>query len=180
MNFSPAFIRYYMQVAKTVGTEKNSCPSRQIGVVLVRGRKILGAGFNGPPAGYPAVDSAENIDQFVMPQLNQRHPSTWRMAKNILVGCGQCPRKALGCGPGEYPSLCPCQHAERNAITNAACDLTGASAFCYCGLPCIQCAGALVNAGISEVYHLKAPDYEPAARYVLEQGGIKLYLMESV
>lgn len=173
MNYSPAFIRLYMAMAKTVGTEKNSCPSRQIGVVLVKGKK-LSVGYNGPPSGYPAVDSRENINNFVLPQLSLS-PLNEINLRNNLVNCGECPRKKLGYGAGEQSSLCPCQHAERNAITNAAFDLTGASAFCYCGVPCIQCAGAIVNAGITEVYHLDVPDYEPVARFIFEKGGVELY-----
>ena len=68
-----------------------------------------------------------------------------------------------------------CQHSERNAITNAQTSLKDSIIFCWCPVPCIQCAGAIINAGISEIHCLKADkDYQETARYLCERAGIKI------
>ena len=46
------------------------------------------------------------------------------------------------------------EHAERNAIYNAArcgISLRGASIYLSCGLPCVDCARAIIQSGIVEV-----------------------------
>ena len=46
------------------------------------------------------------------------------------------------------------QHAERNAISFAVRDLTGCTAYTYPLPPCAQCAGALIQAGVTRVVSL--------------------------
>ena len=41
---------YFMRIAKLV-SERSTCLSRQVGAVLVRGRRILATGYNGAPSG---------------------------------------------------------------------------------------------------------------------------------
>lgn len=46
------------------------------------------------------------------------------------------------------------EHAERNAIYNAALNgirLDGATMYCACGVPCADCARAIIQSGIIEV-----------------------------
>jgi dCMP deaminase len=43
---------YFMEIAKLVA-KRSPCLSRQVGAVVVGDNRILGTGYNGPPAGYP-------------------------------------------------------------------------------------------------------------------------------
>ena len=89
----------------------------------------------------------------------------------------------IGAKTGERTDLCSCQHAERNAIYNSGgVDLYGCWAFCWCGVPCSDCAGALINSGIKKVYcledtsyaHGQGSDYSFSARWLLNKAGIDL------
>jgi dCMP deaminase len=48
----PSWDDYFFQVAATVAT-RATCPRASIGAVLVRDKKILSTGYNGPAAGLP-------------------------------------------------------------------------------------------------------------------------------
>lgn len=206
--FSEKFIRKYMLIAKSVGTIDNPCFSRQIGVIIVRDNKILGTGYNGPPAGTPHCDSADYLYNFFWPQLTKAEklhlvpeyheqftrltcmvegisqgyvgqPADWHHASkfaNQYDNCGKCPRRLINAGPGERSTLCSCQHAERNAITNAACDLKDSAMFCWCGIPCIDCTGAIINSGITSVYYLDdgKPVYHSVSEYLFRMAEIPL------
>lgn len=68
-----------------------------------------------------------------------------------------CARREAGVPSGQGLDLCPCAHAERNAINNAAREgirIRGATLYVTC-MPCSMCAGDLVNAGVAEVVYLE-------------------------
>ena len=44
-------------------------------------------------------------------------------------------------------------HAEVNAITSSFADLTGATLYCNIGIPCPDCAGVIIQAGIKAVVY---------------------------
>ena len=48
------------------------------------------------------------------------------------------------------------QHAERNAILFARCDITACDIFIYPMPPCSQCAGAIIQSGIERVITIKS------------------------
>lgn len=191
---SDKFIAKYMRLARQVGMDNNPCPSRQIGVVIVDTyrNRILGTGYNGPPAGTPHCDSQVFLEDYFWPQLTNEEKDSLRLlfqrsktpegleltrldfaAK--YAGCGSCPRRLIKAKSGERSELCSCQHAERNAITNACVDLTDAEMFCWCGVPCIQCAGSIINARIGCVHCLRIqPDYHPQSRFLFEHADISL------
>lgn len=183
------FVRKFMKMARTVADDNNACYSRHIGVVVAdRDYRILSMGYNGPPQHTPHTDTYDYLHDFFIPQLNASEkgvlfgtcdPSDeglrkWCIEKN---DCKICPRRFVNAGPGERSTLCSCQHAERNAITNASSDLRDALMFCWCGVPCIDCAGAIINSGIAEVHCLytEAPDYHPTSRFLLRTGGVELF-----
>jgi dCMP deaminase len=43
---------YFMRIAELTAL-RSTCLSRQVGAVVVKDNRILGVGYNGPPAGYP-------------------------------------------------------------------------------------------------------------------------------
>lgn len=155
----------FMRIAREIAT-MSKCASRQIGVVIVRDKQMLSMGYNGSPAG-------SNFCQFPMNDVSgsvraKEQPS-------------QCPRKRLGFKSGESIELCPAQHGERNAITNAAkngISINGATIYCYCGLPCQQCAGALINAGIKRVVCLQEEEhYDSLAQVLFMRAHVEIVYM---
>lgn len=190
------FVRKYMRLAKLVGQDENPCYSRQIGTVLVDPvvNRVLGMGYNGPPKSTPHTDSREYLENFVWPQLTEQERECVRVAlaaKQYLpplsdadtkedfcdeyTGCKTCPRRLVGAGSGQRTELCSCAHSERNAIYNASCDVQGAWAFCWCGVPCQDCAGAMINAGIKRVFCYEwGADYSMGSRFLFEKAKVQL------
>jgi deoxycytidylate deaminase len=66
------FVGKYMRMAKQVGTDRNPCYTRHIGVVITdwTGRAVLSTGYNGPPRSTPHCDSEPYLREVVWPQLS--------------------------------------------------------------------------------------------------------------
>ncbi len=181
------FIKKYMRFAKFIGEDQPVCYSRQIGAVITNaeGTRILGCGYNGPPRGVPHCDTCEFLEKYFYPKLKEKdfdyilsthglqlpveYPDFIDKFSNKKI----CPRRLVGAGSGERTDLCPAQHAERNAIINAACDLTNAHLFCWCPVPCTCCAGAIIQAGISVVHCLDSV-YDERSLWLFEKSGVTL------
>lgn len=175
-----------MRIAKLVGEDQNPCYSRKIGVVIVNpiANRPIGMGYNGPPQGTPHCDSFDYLAEVVWPHVTAQHKvnlgiedvlSPQTFAKKFK-DCGQCPRKLLGFKSGEKSEICSCQHAERNAITNTDGNTHGCYMFCWCGIPCWECAGAVINAGITKLFITKwKKDYDDKARWLITRAGIKIF-----
>jgi deoxycytidylate deaminase len=188
------FIRKYMRLAKVIAEDQNPCLSRKVGVVVVdpETNGIVGAGYNGPPENTPHCTDVEFLENFFWPQLSQREImqvlAYYRNVKDIdrnpinhskqicefLSDCNKCPRNILGYSSGQRPELCSCQHAERNALSKLPIPAKGLTMFCWCGVPCIQCTGSIINAGIKEVHCLKQKDYQSVARWLFGHGNTSL------
>jgi len=132
---------YFLSLCETVSSNVK-CPSRQIGVVIARDKSVVSTGYCGPPSGFP-------------------HPGTGAFDK--ISGHTQvCIRKALNIPSGERLSLCPCAHAERNAISQAAKmghATEGCTLYLNAPIPCLDCAYSIVAAGITEVVVSKLEAY---------------------
>jgi len=91
--------------------------------VIVRDRRILTTGYNGPPKGIAHCD---------------------------VVGCL---REELGIPSGQRLDICRALHAEQNAIIQAALhgvSTEGATIY-VTHQPCFTCAKMIINAGIVRV-----------------------------
>tara|TARA_R110000824_G_scaffold282601_18_gene470915 strand:- start:575 stop:1168 length:594 start_codon:yes stop_codon:yes gene_type:complete len=183
------FIRKYMGLAKVIANDQNPCLSRRVGTVVVdpSTNGIVGAGYNGPPEGTPHCNDVKFLKGFFWPQLTARE----RVALYIRSGtvdsrdvdvtceflskCNECPRNMLGYSSGKRAELCSCQHAERNALNKLPIPANGLVMFCWCGVPCIQCAGSIINAAIKEVHCLTEEDYHPTSRWLFEKGRTELF-----
>ena len=193
------FVRKYMKLAKVMATDQNPCLSRQVGVVVVdpSTNGIVGAGYNGPPENTPHCTDVEFLKNFFWPQLTSyekeqiynyilkaplHKAAKFKSIKTIspdtacilLSNCNECPRNILGYSCGKRAELCSCQHAERNALNKLPIPAKGLVMFCWCGVPCIQCAGSIINAGIREVHCIKEKDYHVSSRWLFEHGSTTL------
>lgn len=159
--------RKTLLLAKKIG-EMSKCGSRKIGVIIEHREAIISIGYNGPVV---PMDK-EYLSEFFWSQLTDDEVLTllgkYATKEQFLETCTGCPRKLLGAGAGERSTLCACQHAEREAISRAQKSLEGSTMFAYCGIPCIDCAGAIVNAGISTLHCLDVKDYHPESRFLLK------------
>lgn len=128
---------------------RGTCPRRQVGAVIVKDKRVLTTGYNGAPRNFP-------------------HP--------IDVGCL---RDELKVPKGMLADICPCLHAEQNAILQAATtgvSIEGADLYCTTQ-PCTQCSRMLANCGIKRVYFQDAyPD--PLATGILTTSGVEMYLWD--
>jgi len=162
---------YFMSICDTISTNVK-CPSRQIGVVLVRDKHIVSTGYNGPPSGFPHPGSVE----FNVPASNLHRAGCLVFPRDF----DGCPRRVLNVPSGERLSLCPCAHAERNAIDSAA-KMGHATAGCTLYLntcmPCLDCSYSIVNSGIVEVVVRELEEYKQegfTGKMILEECGVKI------
>lgn len=104
---------------------KSTCLRRQVGAIIVKDNMILSTGFNGTPKGY--INCSDG-------------------------GCPRCSGKSLS---GDNLDECLCNHAESNAIVQAACNgikISGANIYTTFS-PCLYCAKEIINSGIKKVYY---------------------------
>ena len=101
--------------------QRSHCVKMHVGAVLTKDTRIVSLGYNGPPAG------THNCD-VEWPEHG-------------------CPRDSKG-------SCSLALHAEQNAIVNAArigVSTKGCTMYMTCGMPCADCAKAIINAGIEKI-----------------------------
>lgn len=137
-----------MSIAQMVST-RSTCLRRKVGAVLVKDKRIISTGYNGPPSGL-------------------KHPEE--------VGCL---REKLGVPSGERHELCRGLHAEQNAIIQAALhgvSTKGSVLYCtHC--PCSLCVKMLINAGIVKVIYREGyPDW--LAKEIAKEAGLPLIQFE--
>ena len=138
----PDWDEYFMRIALDV-SRRSTCLRRQVGAILVKGRRILATGYNGAPSGL-------------------RHCEE--------VGCL---REQRNVPPGERHELCRGLHAEMNAFLQAAVHgvSTQDSALYTTTHPCSLCAKMIINAGVKRV--VEAGDYpDELAAQLLGEAGI--------
>lgn len=142
----PEWDDYFMRICHVVAT-RSTCLRRQVGAVLVKDRRLLTTGYNGPPQGMAHCEEL-----------------------------GGCFREQQGIPSGQRQELCRALHAEQNAIIQAAVhgvSLEG-EITCYSTIqPCVTCAKMLINANVVRiVYEGDYPD--PLAVQMLREAGVEL------
>jgi dCMP deaminase len=137
---------YFITICHAVAS-KSHCLSRQVGAVIVRDNSVVSTGYNGPARGYP------HCEGFI------------------------CPRHVKGCKSGEGLHECPAGHAESNAIANAArlgVNISGATLYLNCLIPCKDCMILIVNAGISMVVPEIYEPYHKMSVAIAEHGNVTI------
>lgn len=171
---------HFMKEAR-LWSEMSKCLSRKVGAVLVKNNRIIATGYNGPPSNIP------HCDYRIVDMATRSAPYV-----NYFVD-DKCPRRRLGYESGEGMEHCVAVHSEINPIIQAAkggVSTVGATLYCYCGTPCINCTKEIVQAGISRVVclgrsgssvvkkdndHPQKKDYNfPLAEQLYELAGVSL------
>jgi dCMP deaminase len=125
---------FFMAMANAYAAQ-SKCASVHLGAVIVKdGRYIVTGGYNGAP----------------------RHSTQCQ-------DLDTCPRREMGYESGMGMEHCPAVHAEVNAILTAArigVSVAGCTLYLNGRLPCKNCMGAIINAGIVEVVVVEDCEYD--------------------
>ena len=167
--------KYFLNICKMVASN-SKCLSRQIGAILVRDNIVIATGYNGPPRGMPRCDKRWGD---ISDPLAKEPP----VKLNGVVAHRDtvCPRQALGYGSGERLDLCPAVHAEVNCIASAArlgVSVKGSMLYMNAQIPCSNCMGVLVNAGVTCVIITDLDPYNKLALSILKHSNTTVRTFE--
>ncbi len=140
----PGWDEYFMEIAELV-KQRSTCLRRKVGAVIVKDKRILSTGYNGPPSGLKHCEETG------------------------------CLRDKLGIPSGERHELCRGLHAEQNAIIQAAmfgAGIQGGTIYITLS-PCILCTKMLINAGITKIV-LREDYNDQLALEMLNESGIEI------
>ena len=132
-----------MEISKLVST-RATCLRRKVGAILVRDRRILSTGYNGPPKG--------------LKHCGDRPEGCLRESRHIPSG--------------ERHELSRAVHAEQNAIIQAAVNgvsIAGATLYTT-NYPCSLCTKMLINAEVTEIVYAEGYPDELSKELIAEAG----------
>ena len=142
----PKFIDYFMSIAEITG--KLSYAQRlQVGSVLVKGNQIIATGYNGMPADWSNVCETREERVFDDPAVAE-----------MLIEQGWTLDPDKNCVVYKLTTKPEVLHAEMNCLMKVArstMSSEGATLF-ITHAPCVECAKAIYQAGISTVYYKTA------------------------
>ena len=141
----PSWDEYFMEITDLVAT-RATCLRRKVGAIIVKDRRILATGYNGPPEGVPHCDEL-----------------------------GGCIREKLNIPSGQRQELSRAVHAEQNAIIQAAKMGTNIdnTTLYSTNHPCFICAKMLINAGVKKIVFREGyPD--KYAKKILKEADVKV------
>lgn len=134
----------YFMEIAEVVGRRANCMKRKVAAVLVRDHRIIATGYNGTPRG------ARNCHEGGCPRCNGLAPA------------------------GTDLDECLCNHAEENAIAQAAYHgISVRDATMYCTFsPCLRCTKLLINAGVTEVVYNARYTMDPVSLNLLAECGV--------
>ncbi len=162
--------KYFHSICVTVSF-KSTCLSRKIGAILVRDNSIVSTGYNGPPRGIPHCGHDR-----MMKDKQLQHISETQFFRPELIPTS-CPRRFLGFASGEGMQWCPAQHAEENAISNAArlgVSTINTTLYMNSIIPCQKCFGTLINAGVVGVVVEQTKLFDSFTQFLIDNSTIKI------
>jgi dCMP deaminase len=166
---------YFHEICISVA-KKSPCLSRNIGAILVRDHSIISTGFNGPPRGIPHCGPERLSKDIILQSIFKDH------AISISYPVpNNCPRHYLAYPSGTHMELCPAQHAEENAVSNAArlgVSVLGSTCYLNTVIPCSKCFGTLINAGIAEIVVEELTVYDRFTQFLIDNSSIKIRKFE--
>jgi len=146
----PSWDAYFMQITELVAT-RATCLRRKVGAIIVKDKRILATGYNGPPSGLPHCDEL-----------------------------GGCLRDKLNVPSGERHEISRAVHAEQNAIIQAArfgVPIDGATIY-VTHHPCFICAKMIINAGIKRIV-VKEGYPDELSKEMLKEANIEVVYFSS-
>jgi len=162
----------------------SKCFSRKIGAILVRDKRVVSTGYNGPPEGIPRCDERWKIDNHLTEQLGrmiQKAETQENIDKLMASLHGHCPRLVMGFKSGEGLDWCIAGHAEENAILSAArlgIATKGTTMYMTCGIPCSKCLVKIINAGIHNLVVTSFNLYDVSSEYLVKEAKLNVRLFD--
>ena len=163
---------YVHSVCESVAT-KSPCLSRKIGAILIRDNSIISTGYNGPPRGIPHCGH----ERWISDTSLARKADCMEIKPIFDIVNTTCPRRIFGFESGTHMELCPAQHAEVNCISNAArngVSVLGSILYMNCVIPCKNCFGALINAGVVEIVVDDIKIYDQYTQFLIDKSDIRI------
>lgn len=165
---------YFLSICNAVAL-KSPCLSRQIGCILVRDHSIVSTGYNGPPRGIPHCGSDRFEKDMSISFLSKL--SEFKDLYTVKDIQTTCPRRLMSYTSGEGMQWCTAQHAEENAISNAArigASVAGSTLYMNSVVPCNKCFGTLINAGVVEIVITATIPYDDHTQFLIDNSNIKI------
>jgi len=173
---SKSWDKYFRTICVAVAS-KSPCLSRHIGAILVKDHSIVSTGYNGPSRGIPHCGHSRMMKDDLLILQTEGKPRGYN-----LRFVDECPRHVLGFESGTHLELCPAQHAEENAISNAArlgVSVLGSTLYMNSVVPCKNCFGTLINAGIVEIVVDSLTVYDKHSQFLIDNSTIKIRSFQS-
>lgn len=149
---------YFMDIAYMAAT-RSQCPRRQVGAVLVQGKKLLGTAYNGAPMG--VEDCSEAGCKLVTEYEVQHQPD----GSETMIRKERCVRTI---------------HAEQNLLLFTDRRDREQSTVYVTDQPCWTCANMLANSGIIEiVYHRPYPKDAEHVSQLMRQRGLVFRVLDN-
>jgi len=164
---------YFHNLCKTVAS-KSPCLSRQIGALIVKDNSVVSTGYNGPPRGIPHCGHERFMKDIQVQKEYEAIVSIGAETRTARFK-DECPRKVLGYESGTHMELCPAQHAEENAVSNAArngVSVYGGTLYLNSVIPCQKCFGTLINAGICEIVCEELTVFDKHTQFLIDNSTI--------
>lgn len=147
---------YFMDIAY-MASSRSQCSRRQVGAVLVQGKKLLGTAYNGAPMGVPDCLEAGCmlVEEYEIKQLD---------GKEEVIKKQRCIRTI---------------HAEQNLLLFTEPHDREKSTVYVTDQPCWTCANMLANSGVSEiVFHRLYPKDSDKVMELMKHKGIHFRTLE--
>jgi dCMP deaminase len=171
---SKTWDNYFYDLCKAVAS-KSPCLSRKIGAILVKDRSIVSTGYNGPPRGVPHCGHERLMRDNYLSEVLEKGASYLDFSPTDYKT--KCPRRLLNIPSGEGMEWCPAQHAEENAVSNAArlgTSVLGSILYMNSFIPCQKCFGTLINAGISQIVIDDMVTYDKHTQFLINNSSINI------
>ncbi|MDQ1912877.1 deaminase [Paenibacillus sp. GD4] len=147
---------YFMDMAYMAST-RSQCSRRHVGAVLVQGKKLLGAAYNGAPMGVQDCSEAGCM-------LVEEYELVKEEGQEQVIKKQRCIRTI---------------HAEQNLLLFTDRKDREGSVVYVTDQPCWTCANMLANSGIIEiVFHRPYPKDSDKVRLLMEQKGVRFRALE--
>lgn len=166
----PKFLEYYMRMAELTST-LSSAVRLQVGSVIVKDGQVLATGYNGTPSGWD--NACEDIEFMPFDAGGWLDPTEiwhqWPLQGKFLINGVEVDKRY------RLVTKDIVLHSEMNALMKVARSTEsseGASLFCT-HAPCLNCAKAIYQAGISSVYYRNSYRDDSGINF-LEKSGVTI------
>lgn len=153
----PDWDSYFLAIANITRLRSN-CIKRKVGSIVVKNNVVVGLGYNGTPKN--TVNCFDNGCERCCLQHQQKQIDS-KSTQGIDL------------------DKCICIHAELNSILAANCNLENATLYSTLE-PCINCAKAIVQCGITRIVFIN--DYKHTHKHIIQdlytQANIQLHKLD--